>query len=119
MNLRVLTQEDTTSFTKLLTQQIDFIRSQVFKSGSLAKSPAINVMKNNKKSIFRAVSVVIIVVCVVVILRFKNEVPKPPEWPANVRLYQRRSPAKPVCTMASRGDIYSLMILNTIRMFDP
>ena len=45
-------------------------------------------MKNNKKSIFRAVSVVIIVVCVVVILRFKNEVPKPPEWPANVRLYR-------------------------------
>ena len=41
-----------------------------------------------KKSIATVASVIIIVLCLVVIFTFKTEVPKPPEWPANVRIYR-------------------------------
>lgn len=41
-----------------------------------------------KKSIATVASVIIIVVCAVVIFNLKYEVPKPPEWPANVRIYR-------------------------------
>lgn len=42
----------------------------------------------NKKLISGAVSVMIIIVSVVFIFNLKYELPKPPEWPANVRVYR-------------------------------
>ncbi|HEY5839359.1 MAG TPA: hypothetical protein VIT19_10010 [Pyrinomonadaceae bacterium] len=41
-----------------------------------------------KKSIATVVSVMIIIVSAVFIFNLKHEVPKPPEWPANVRIYR-------------------------------
>src|SRR5688500_15575891 len=43
----------------------------------------------NYKSFKVAAGVLIIVVCAVIIVTLNYEVPKPPEWPANVRIYRR------------------------------
>jgi hypothetical protein len=43
----------------------------------------------NKKLVTGALSVMIIIVSAVVIFNLKYEVPKPREWPANVRIYRR------------------------------